>query len=301
MSMPVCGNIPFELEQLASSMRPVGRDFVSVLKVAHQLGTRVCLRLEKVRAQWSARVELSVKPPTIFLMRHSPVNGERYLDDHEDHLLSPRERFSVAHELGHLVAYDRFHLLPATEKSEYWIQEEWMHRFAATLLTPDSVIDDCLSGLRSGEPVCPFLLQARATRIARLSQEVLATQLCLRRSEIGFMKVALTKRKADNQRILRVLFSTSGDRLRLPKNYSHIGHEHLLSRIEAEGVGSATMRQCVLGKLEPQDVKIVWRRSGMLRGLDKNLPTEDSRDLVPVFWVSVASYVQAPELQLPLW
>src|SRR5216684_2878242 len=112
MSMPSCGNLPLELEQFASSLRPPGRNFVSVLKIAHQLGTRVCLRFEKECVSLSARVELSAKPPTIYLTRHSPVRGERYLDNHEDHLLSPRERFSVAHELGHLVAYDKFHLLP---------------------------------------------------------------------------------------------------------------------------------------------------------------------------------------------
>src|SRR5258708_6170201 len=122
MSMPTCGNLPLELEQFASSLRPSGENFVSVLKVAHRLGSKVCLRFEKECTRSSARVELSARPPTIYLTRHSPVRGERFLDTHEDHLLTPRERFSVAHELGHLVAYEKFRLLPANEKSDYWIQ-----------------------------------------------------------------------------------------------------------------------------------------------------------------------------------
>ncbi len=301
MRMPICGNMPLELEQIASSMRPAGRSFVPVLKIAHQLGTRVCLRFERERERLSARVELSRKPPTIYLSRLSPVTGERYLDNHEDHLLSPRERFSVAHELGHLVAYDKFHLLPAGEKSEYWIQEEWMHKFAATLLTPDSLIDNCLNGLRLGEPVCPFILRDAAADIARLSQEVLATQLCLKRRDIGFLKVAFAKKKADNQPVLRVLFSASGDQLRLPKNHSHIDHGHLLRRLESEDLGSATLQRCALGKLDPQDVNIAWRRMGALRGLDRRSPNKESEAPIPVFWVSLASYIHTPEYQLALW
>jgi len=299
--MPTCGNLQLELERFATTLRPAGRDFVSVLEIASQLGTRVCLSFEKGCTRLSARVELSAKPATIYLTRRSPVTGERYLDKHEDHLLSPRERFSVAHELGHLVAYDRFHLPPAREKSEYWIQEKWMHKFAATLLTPDAVIADCLNDLRSGEPVCPFMLRAKAADVAKLSQEVLATQLCLKRADIGFLKVVFAKRKADDQAVLRVIFSTSGDQLRLPKNHAHIEHGNLLRRLESEDVGSATLQQCALGKLESQDVNIAWRRMGVLTGLDASSPTRQPEGPIPVFWISVAPYVHMPQNQLTLW
>src|SRR5437660_190573 len=144
MSALLCGDLGSQLEQLADSLRPREQNFVSVLKIAHRLGTRVCLRLEKESQRTSARVNLSETPPTIYLTRHSPVKGERSLDSYEDGLLTSRERFSVAHELGHIVAYREFGVLPSKEKSNYWAQEELMHRFAGVLLTPNSVIDRCL-------------------------------------------------------------------------------------------------------------------------------------------------------------
>jgi len=299
--MPICGNLPRQLEHIANSMRPSGRDFISILRVAHQAGARVCMRFETECGRSPASIELAMKPPTIYLTRHSPLRGQRYLDVHEDHLLTPRERFSVAHELGHLVAYDKFNLLPAVEKSEYWIQEEWMHKFAGTLLTPESVVDDCLNDLRLGTPVCPFILRAKASDVARVSQEVLATQLCLKRPDIGFMKVVFAKRKADDQRVLRVIFSTSGDQLRLPKNHSHIDCGSLVRKLENGDVGSATMQRCVLGKLDPQDVNIAWRRAGVLKRVEKGSPTEGSEGPIAAFWISLTSFIRTPEYQLPLW
>src|SRR5271163_3781461 len=105
MSVLASGDLGSQLEQFAATLRPRKQDFVSVLKIADLLGSRVCLRLEKESLGPSARVDLSAVPPTIYLTRHSTVRGERNLHSHEDHLLTARERFSVAHELGHMIAY----------------------------------------------------------------------------------------------------------------------------------------------------------------------------------------------------
>jgi len=299
--MRTVGSLPVDLERFASDIRPRGKSFVSVLKIAGKLGARVCILLENDDAYRQARIDLAAEPPTIYLIRSSPVWGERYLNSHEDHLLTPRERFSVAHELGHLVAYQRFNVLPATEKSTYWAQEEWMHRFAGALLTPDVVVDECLFGLSPGEPVSPFKLYSAAADLVRLSQEVLATQLCLRRADIGFMKLGVARKGGDQERILRVLFSVTGHQLRLPNNHSHVYEENLLRKLKADDTGAGTLRQCALGKLDPQDLSIAWRRMGTLNGSAPKGSSTESHELMPVFWVSIASYVQTSVRQLALW
>jgi IrrE N-terminal-like domain len=299
--MGILGSLPVALERFASDIRPRGKGFVSVLNIARQLGARVCILLETDSVHRHARIDLAAEPPTIYLIRRSPVCGEKYLNSHEDHLLTPRERFSVAHELGHLVAYQRFNVFPATEKSTYWAQEEWMHRFAGALLTPEAVLDECLFGLSVGEPVCPFTLYSAATDRVRLSQEVLATQLCLRRSDIGFMKLGVDRRAGDRERVLRVLFSVAGSRLQLPNNRSHIDEENLLRRLEADHTGTVALRQCALGKLEPQDFNISWRRMGSLNGSAPKDSSTELRTLTPLFWVSIASYAESSVRQLVLW
>jgi hypothetical protein len=299
--MGTLGSLPAALERFARDIRPRGEGFVSVLKIAGQLGARVCILLETESVHRHARIDLAAEPPTIYLIRRSPVCGEKYLNSHEDHLLTPRERFSVAHELGHLVAYQRFNVFPATEKSTYWAQEEWMHRFAGALLTPEVVLDECLFGLSAGEPVCPFGLYSAAACRVRLSQEVLATQLCLRRSDIGFMKLRVERRAGGRERVLRVLFSVAGRRLQLPNNHSHLSEENLLGRLEADHTGTATLRQCVLGKLEPQDFNMSWRRMGPLSGAASKDSSTDLHALMPTFWVSIASYVESTVRQLVLW
>lgn len=299
--MGTLGSLPVALERFASDIRPRGKGFVSVLKIACQLGARVCILLETDSVRRHARIDLAAEPPTIYLIRRSPVCGEKYLNNHEDHLLTPRERFSVAHELGHLVAYQRFNVFPATEKSTYWAQEEWMHRFAGALLTPDAILDECLLGLGAGEPVCPFTLYSAAADRVRLSQEVLATQLCLRRPDIGFMKLGVDRRVGDREKVLRVLFSVAGRQLKLPKNYSHIDEEHLVRRLEADQAGTITLRQCALGKLEPQDFNISWRLMGTLNGSAGKNSSTKLRSLMPIFWVSIASYVERDVRQLVLW
>jgi len=297
MNALVSDDLGFQLEQFAAYLRPPERSFVSVLKIAHRLGSRVYLRFEKVLPRPLARVDLLSKPPAIYLTRHSPIVGERRLDRYDDHLLSCRERFSVAHELGHIIAYKEFGILPATEKSGYWAQEECMHRFAGALLTPASIIDRCLNGLRDGEPVSPFLLQESANKPARLSQEVLATQLCVRQPDIGFMKVALIERERDKKRVLRVLFAKSGKQIFLPNNHSHVQHEYLLSRLATAEVGSTYITSCILGKEAPQNLNVSWRRAGTVKRANDGSPHE----LIPVFWISLASHTHRVDAQLSLW
>lgn len=58
--------------------------------------------------------------------------------------LSPRERFTIAHELGHFFIQRRFGVRPGSE-GEYWRIEGLCNRFAGRLLLPPSVVADALS------------------------------------------------------------------------------------------------------------------------------------------------------------
>ena len=297
----VCENLQSGLEHIAADLRPAEQQFVPVLEIAHRLGVRVCVRLSKECRRPAARIEIAANPPTIYVTRRSPVEGGRILESHEDRLLSPRERFSVAHELGHLVAFRELKLTPSQEKSEYWTHEGCMHSFAAALLMPEWLLDGWLSSLPAGEPVSPFALRCWARDVTRLSEEVVATQLCLRRPEIGFMKVSTIRRRRDKCKVLRVLFAASGDRVSLPKTHSHVENKYLLERLAAESTGMATIRQCALGTCEPQDISIVWRHAGFFKAFDQDFSMDAAIESIPIYWISAAFQKSRAEHQLALW
>jgi hypothetical protein len=301
MTMPTCRAPQAELEQIAEHLRPAGREFIPVLRIADQLGVHVCIRFVKGRTRPTAQIELAATPPTIYLTRESSVDGVRLLEGHDDNLLTPRERFSVAHELGHLVAYKELQISPALKRSDYWAHEEYMHRFAATLLMPGWLLDSWLDTLPAWEPVSPFALRYWARNIAKLSEEVVATQLCLRRPDIGFLKVGSIRRRKDSSKVLRVLFAASGDELSLPNTHSHIDNKQLLEKLAAETTGTASIRNCVLGREEPQDISIVWRHAGFFKVSSKDCLNEASPEAIPFFWISAAFQKYETVHQLALW
>jgi hypothetical protein len=97
---------------------------------------------------------------------------------------------------------------------------------------------------------------------------------------------------------LRVLFAKSGSQVSLPNNYSHVHHDHLLWRLATNESGSVDLAGCRFGK-EPltQNLNVTWRRAGTLKRSDPR-----SLDhLVPIYWISVASYTHRDDYQLSLW
>jgi hypothetical protein len=288
-----------QLEEFAIELRPSGTRRVSVLGVVQQLGARVCVRFEKDCWRPTARIELAKNPVTIFLTRRARTAGDRFLEPFEEHLLTPRERFSVAHELGHLVAFREFRVLPALERAIYWTQEECMHHFAATLLTPDALVEGWLKSVPDGEPISPFLLRRWAASEARLSEEVIAIQLCAKRSNIGFMKVAHAARKSDKHKVLRVLFAASGTQLALPRTHAHLTNEELLAKLEVEASGNGTLRQCDLNK-SAQNIRYAWRHAGYQQHHSGD-PDQPPGAPSSIFWICAAAETLVPATQLSLW
>src|SRR5882724_1715204 len=273
------------LEGFASQLRPQGRRFVSVLEVAQELESKVCVRFDTTRPSSPACLDLGLRPHTIFLNRRASTRGQRFLSVSEEHLLTPRERFSVAHELGHLIAFREFNLPPAREKNTYWTQETWMNRFAATLLIPDVVLEEWLGTVQVDQLVSPFRLRRWAAEEAKLSEEVVATQLCLKRRSIGFLKVRPVRRKKDEHLVLRVSFSVSGDAIALPKTHSHVDDERFLSKLEAEPSGTTTTDGSSAVSLTGLPLTVAWRRAGLIATHSPNAQPERTPYAGAYWWI----------------
>jgi len=86
--------------------------------------------------------------------------------------LSARERFTLAHELGHVLLDHRFNWRPTTER-EYHRGERLCNVFAAKLLVPDSALQD----LEPGGPDEGLNVLRTVTRRCRISLEVAARRL----------------------------------------------------------------------------------------------------------------------------
>jgi hypothetical protein len=267
----------------ARALRPVGKPFVSVLKVAHELGATVKLRLERSRAVSTAQIDVRDRPPNIILYRPASVDGEREVRLWEEGLLTPRERFSVAHELGHWIVYREFKTGIHSDKRMYWMQEEAINAFAGLLLVPDWLVARWFEEIPTGTPVPPFALRYWANTQCRCSEEVVAKSLAHGRNSIGFLKLLVTKRARDGSHVLKVLCSAGGSALSLPSEHSHISDANLLDLFRNEVVGQARLKGLSLGRCKPQDLRVAWRRG-------KPLKSEDT------IWASIAVDVTATDL-----
>ena len=184
----------------------------------------------------------------ISLYRRAPADSVAALRPSDEAALTPRERFSVAHELGHCMAYQMYGFRPLSRRDDgkrYWRQERAMDGFASTLLAPPWLVERWLSETTRVDATCVFRLRQWAQQGA-ISNEVVAKALCRAESAFGFLKVAEATRVRDDARIFVVLNSCAGIDLRLPNQHSHLGDKALLSRV-AGGSGVDAIHGCQLG------------------------------------------------------
>jgi hypothetical protein len=117
-------------------------------------------------------------------------------------------------------------------------------------------------------PVSPFALRYWAISQCRSSEEVIAKALARHRASIGFLKLLPTTRRKDGAKVLQVLCCAAGDALRLPNERSHIDSPELSALLTANLVAQASLPQLRLGRCEPQDLRIAWRRGKRLKPAD---------------------------------
>src|SRR5262245_35611553 len=105
------------LLELAGKLREQDRSrCLALLPLAERLGAAVELQSCSSK-RFHASTVVDARPARIVVYRQSSSPFRRMLHREEDHVLTARERFSVAHELGHWLALDRFGVKPETGRS----------------------------------------------------------------------------------------------------------------------------------------------------------------------------------------
>lgn len=218
-----------EAERLSASD---GCERTPLLNIADRLGLVVWLNGHPVRSEGpSGRLDYT-SPPRVTINRvaQSPFAKRLTIDDEE--LLRPRDRFTLAHEIGHWLAYCRFDVGPATNRSEYWQDEAAVNQFAGRLLVPDSLVDAWLGTLSCQQGVHVQQMTTWA-RQAVVSREVASLRLCQRRKGIGFL--ALQARSSRQQYFpdLLVSHSATDPSLNLPGRRRVLRSERLSTLLSA--------------------------------------------------------------------
>lgn len=245
-------------EALSIWASELGREHVGacvpVLRVADSLGLKVVIRFHPKIGRRDARVQLESNPPVIELFRFASRHGTRHMDPEQEYLLRPRERFSVAHEVGHWLAFARLGVRPAREGSAYWKQEELANEFANALLVQDELVEGWLRSIVGERRVGVHLLAAWS-REAKVSMEAASTAICRRQSGLGFLKLR-PGRSAKGETVWVVKFSTSRG-IDLPRVHTHVAGPHL-DRFFDLSQGERELGNLRLGSHEIRNVAIAW-------------------------------------------
>lgn len=167
--------------------------------------------------------------------------------DGQPAILTPRERFTLAHELGHILLDRRFGLRPG-DHDEYTAVEHACNEFAASVLVPRSAIEP--SAIL--DSVAAFELLRRTRLRCQVSTLVAGRQLANLRSDVAYFEGLIT-RNADGEQVVAVQWSAGmlpgfSASLRPYLSYDHPLSAALLERShkwmvgyriisEADGVG----------------------------------------------------------------
>lgn len=280
-------NLSEELKRIALQLRPLEPNgHFSIIKTAESLGAHVELRFYSLSERREAHLETLNNPAKIILFRRSEAEGSRSLNSSDENLLTSRERFSIAHELGHLLAFEQLNIKPPKEKNEYWEQEASMNAFATELLVPGWLVEGWLRSIPKGYPIPPLALRKWARDECNVSEEVVAHAICRLASGMGFMKGLLRGGTGRSPSILKVRFSVHTPSLTLPAINSHITNRDLLEELNRRTLAARTFRSCTLGKVAPQDFMVSWRRVNS----PKKSPNQNAVNLFEeVFWFSFSS------------
>ena len=249
-----------ELERLAAELRAkeVG-PYVSLLAVAEELGLQAVLRFSEDR-NLHAYVDIDKSGGTVVLLRSGPSGSIKRLRRSDECLLAPRERFSLAHEIGHYLAATRLGVDPApVASSEYWCHERAIDAFAGSLLVPDALARSWITAVPTEDPIHPLALRD-FSRSAKVSDEVVARALCRVRVDIGFLKLRRVLRRADKAPVLRVAFGSASGRMRVPNIHSHVKEPDLLKAIASCDVGQRTLLGNSVVPTPPgHTLRMAWR------------------------------------------
>jgi hypothetical protein len=99
--------------------------------------------------------------------------------------LSPRDRFTLAHELGHILLYEQFGWNPSKDmRKKYYDCEDDCDNFSQSLLVPDRAVVDLKLGNAILAHQCLLSLSVKYD----VSFEVIARRIIKFHSNIGFLR-----------------------------------------------------------------------------------------------------------------
>jgi Zn-dependent peptidase ImmA (M78 family) len=106
-----------------------------------------------------------------------------------------RERFTVAHELGHWILWKRLNYLP-TSKSEYWDLEAHCDYFASHLLIPPAQLAAFMRQRDTRDPVPRWIFAPQELqRLAEVSWETAARRIATDpQSNVDYLRIGLRSR-----------------------------------------------------------------------------------------------------------
>jgi hypothetical protein len=280
------------LRQVAEDLRPVSQSsFISLVKMSNDHGIEVELNIYRDGRVREAQSEVVTTRPKITVYRRGGANGVMPVTPSTEHLLSPRERFSVAHELGHLFAYRRFDVRPLLRQKspkEYRTQERCMDEFAAILLVPDWLARRWLHDAPKCEAVSLSSIENWAFKYCGVSREVITRSLTRVDPDIGFMKVGSATRIKCGDRLLIVYDSVMGASLRLPKQHSFIDDQCVVSQI-TKSSGNCTIDASHLGDDKGRNLNVSWRSSRVSTVNNRKEFASTVKLLGYGYWLSIRS------------
>ncbi len=270
------------LRDLARELRPPQRSaFFPLIPLAERLNTQVNLELRVGGARHHALSNLLTSPIDLTIFRRAQISGRRPLAPSDEASLHPRERFSIAHEYGHILAFRELRVQPQTDRRTYWAHETCMNEFAQHLLVPDWLLADWIHRSRHERPIPISALTTWGKDQCGVSREVVASALSRACPDVGFLVAAPCFSKKFSRTALRISFACSGSDIHLPPTHTHLICDPLMTLVSDRPFGSAELTGVSLGTKVNQDLLIKWQRTG-------GAPSS------PAFWISLARRSPAP-------
>lgn len=270
------------LSKISESLRSSHlTSYYSLLQLANSKEISVKLELAP---KVNALGEFDIVSNTITIKRFSQIRSTKTLHEEDESLLTPTERFSVAHELGHYFAYKTFNIEPIYDATgEYWRQEKIMDKFAENLLVPNHLANKWARDITKTGNI--FNKIGAWSEECRISISVIFYSLCRVKADYGFLQVILGERKKDNQEVLKVINSIFGKKIMLPKKRSHIDNKELLEQIKKSKNNEEVFKDFEIGKCKKNDYLIKWFYFGEQNENRLNTTYLLKKEKYPVYWL----------------
>jgi hypothetical protein len=279
-----------ELLTEAALLRPqrLGADG-TLLEVAHALGVQVWLKGVPSEPKSHDGFLEYTSPARITVYRQSSTSFSRALSSDDIDLLDARGRFTLAHELGHWLAYARFGVTPATARSEYWKDEEAVNRIAAHLLIPNWQLDSWFSGLSDCQGVHVQLLCKWARELG-LSRQAVSSRICEQRKGTGFLMLRVKNRPSVHFPDIVVEHSASDTDLFLPQRSQIIRSERLVEKLASASTNAGTLPGLSFDKARRKAMTyhLSWMRSRASANLPNRHKDSFTNQMAETYWTSWA-------------